>query len=43
MDVDGNGRIDQAEFRIGCLRTAIEQTALSSLINILEVELTSKD
>jgi len=34
MDVDGNGRIDQAEFRIGCLRTAIEQTAASSLINI---------
>ena len=34
MDVDGNGRIDQAEFRIGCLRTAIEQTASSSLINI---------
>jgi len=27
MDVDGNGRIDQAEFRVGCLRTAIEQTA----------------
>ena len=34
MDVDGNGRIDQAEFRVGCLRTAIEQTAASSLINI---------
>jgi hypothetical protein len=27
MDVNGNGRIDEEEFRVGCLRTAIEEAA----------------